>query len=130
VNAAIALSIVVVAVEVIRDRGGRPSWSARFPWAVAFGFGLLHGLGFASALTDIGLPPENVPAALLFFNVGVELGQVGFVLLVVALLWSHRRLQAELPRWSVPVGVYGMGAFASFWFISRFVAIVAPPVVL
>ena len=74
VNAAIALSIVIVAIEVLRDRQGEPSWTARFPWAVSFGFGLLHGFGFASALTDIGLPEANVPSALLFFNIRVELG--------------------------------------------------------
>jgi hydrogenase/urease accessory protein HupE len=130
VNAAIALSIVIVAVEVIQERRGEPSWTGRYPWAVAFGFGLLHGFGFASALTDIGLPPENVPAALLFFNVGVEIGQVCFVLLVLALLWSHRRLQAELPRWSETFGVYAMGTVASFWFINRLANIIIPRTVL
>jgi hypothetical protein len=130
VNAAIALSIVVVAVEVFKDRQGEPSWTGRYPWVVAFGFGLLHGFGFASALTDIGLPQENVPAALLFFNVGVELGQIGFVLMVLALLWSHRRLQAQFPRWSATFGVYTMGAVASYWFISRMVNILIPKVVL
>jgi hypothetical protein len=130
VNAAIALSIVVVAAEVLRERAGARTWSGQFPWAVAFGFGLLHGFGFATALTAIGLPPENVPAALLFFNVGVELGQLGFVLLVLALLWSHRRLQAEMPRWTEPAGVYAMGALASFWFVGRFIALVLPPVTL
>ncbi|MEL7450014.1 MAG: HupE/UreJ family protein [Pseudomonadota bacterium] len=130
VNAAIALSIAVVAVEVINERRGQRTWSGQYPWAVAFGFGLLHGLGFASALTGIGLPPENVPSALLFFNVGVELGQIAFVLLVLALLWAHRRLQAELPQWSTPIGVYAMGAVASFWLIDRVVRLVWPPVVL
>jgi hypothetical protein len=130
VNAAIALSIVIVAVEVVRERQGEPSWTGRFPWAVAFGFGLLHGFGFASALTDIGLPPENVPAALLFFNVGVEIGQLGFVFLVLAILWSHRRLKAELPRWSESVGVYLMGSVASFWFLSRLFNIVFPPTII
>lgn len=130
VNAAIALSIVIVAVEVINERRGEPSWTGRYPWAVAFGFGLLNGFGFAGALTNIGLPPENVPAALLFFNVGVEIGQISFVLLVLALVWSHRRLQAELPRWSETLGVNTMGAIASFWFISRLVNILVPRVVL
>ncbi len=119
VNAAIALSIVIVAVEILRERQGERSWTGRFPWAVAFGFGLLHGFGFASALTDIGLPQENVPAALLFFNVGVEIGQIGFVLLVLALAWSHRRLKALLPTWSESVGIYAMGTLASFWFVGR-----------
>jgi hypothetical protein len=130
VNAAIALSIVIVAVEVVRDRKGEPSWTARFPWAVSFGFGLLHGFGFASALTDIGLPEENVPAALLFFNIGVEIGQIAFVLLVLALVWSHRRLKAEPPRWAETVGVYVVGSVASFWFISRMYLIVFPPILV
>ncbi len=130
VNAGIALSIVIVAVEVLKARGGERTWSVAYPWAVAFGFGLLHGLGFATALTAIGLPPENVPAALLFFNVGVELGQLAFVFVVLAVAWSHRRLQALLPAWYETAGVYAMGTLASVWFIGRFVDIVAPPVVL
>ncbi len=130
VNAAIALSIVVVAVEIVRERRGIPSFTRRCPWAVAFGFGLLHGFGFATALMDIGLPAENVPAALLFFNVGVELGQLAFVLMVLGLVWSHRRLEAEPPRWSETAAIYAMGTVASFWFITRFVDIVAPPQVL
>lgn len=130
VNAAIALSIVIVAVEVLKERKGEPSWTSRFPWAVAFGFGLLHGLGFASALTDIGLPRENLPAALLFFNVGVEIGQIAFVLLVLALIRAHRRLQAMPPQWSETFGVYTMGAIASFWFISRMIGMIVPKVVL
>lgn len=119
VNAAIALSIAIVAVEVIKYKRGEPSLSARMPWAIAFGFGLLHGFGFAGALTDIGLPPENLPAALLFFNVGVELGQVTFVFLVLALLWSHRTLQTAFPRWSETAAIYGVGIIGSYWFLTR-----------
>lgn len=130
VNAAIALSIAVVAVEVVRSRRGHQSWSAEYPWAVAFGFGLLHGFGFATALTDIGLPAASIPAALLFFNVGVEIGQLAFVLLVLALYRSHAILRAELPRWTEGVGVYAMGTLACFWFFDRLAAIVLPPVTL
>jgi hypothetical protein len=119
VNAAIALSIVFLAVEIIKLRQGKPCLSARYPWAIAFGFGLLHGFGFASALTDIGLPPENLPAALLFFNVGVEIGQVGFVLLVLALFASHKTLKARFPKWSEGFSIYAIGSLASFWFITR-----------
>jgi len=119
VNAAIALSIAIVAVEVLKHQRGEVCWSARIPWVIAFGFGLLHGFGFAGALTKIGLPQDNIPAALLFFNVGVELGQLAFVLVVLALAWSHRTLQANLPLWSRPATVYGMGAIGSFWFLSR-----------
>ncbi len=126
VNAAIALSIVFVAVEVIKLRQGQPGWSARYPWAVAFGFGLLHGFGFAGALTSIGLPSENLPAALLFFNVGVELGQLAFVLTVLVMLRAHQQLDARLPKSGETVVVYAMGGIASFWFLSRFNMILAP----
>lgn len=121
VNAAIALSIVYVAVEVIKHRRGIACWSARAPWAVAFGFGLLHGFGFAGALTDVGLPAENVPAALLFFNIGVELGQLLFVFAVLLLMRCHQILRAELPRWGQTSAICGIGALASYWFISRVV---------
>lgn len=119
VNAAIALSIVYVAVEVLKHRRGIPCWSARAPWAVAFGFGLLHGFGFAGALTEVGLPPENLPAALLFFNIGVELGQLLFVFAVLLLIRCHRVLAAEVPRWGHTSALYGIGAVASYWFIAR-----------
>jgi len=118
VNAAIALSIVFIAVEILRLRRGQRCLSAKYPWAIAFGFGLLHGFGFASALTDIGLPPENLPAALLFFNMGVEIGQVGFVLLVLALIESHKALKANLPRWAETASIYSIGSIAAFWFVS------------
>lgn len=127
VNAAIALSIVYVAVEVLHYRRGEMTWSVRYPWGVAFGFGLLHGFGFAGALTKIGLPAENLPLALLFFNVGVELGQIGFVFLVLGLLWSHRQLQTTFPKWSQPALVYAMGSVASFWFITRVYMLLQPP---
>ena len=125
VNIAIALSIVFVAVEVLKHRRGEPCLSARLPWAIAFGFGLLHGFGFAGALTDIGLPQETLPLALLFFNIGVEIGQLCFVAVVLTLYWCHRTLSAHLPRWSEGAAVYSMGAVASFWFLSRFSAMVA-----
>ena len=126
VNAAIALSIVFVAVEVTKHRRGQRTLSVRYPWAVAFGFGLLHGMGFAGALTQIGLPAENLLSALLFFNVGVELGQVGFVLLVLALLAAHRPLQTRFPTWSKPAVVYAMGSVASFWFLGRAFVLLSP----
>ena len=128
VNAAIALSIVIVAIEILKHRRGERCLSARYPWAVAFGFGLLHGFGFAGALSDIGLPEANLPAALLFFNIGVEIGQIAFVLIVLALSWAHRTLRAELPRWAESWAVYAMGSVASFWFVSRFMMLLSPPV--
>ena len=126
VNALIALSIVFVAIEVLKLREDRPGWSATYPWVVAFGFGLLYGFGFAGALTDIGLSASNLPAALLFFNVGVELGQLAFVFVVFAVAWSHRQLQALVPEWTETAAIYGMGTVATAWFLDRFGAIVAP----
>lgn len=126
VNALIALSIVFVAVEVLKLKRGNPGLSARYPWAVAFGFGLLHGFGFAGALTSIGLPAASLPAALLFFNIGVELGQLAFVLIVLLAAWAHRELSAALPRWSESGAIYAVGVLASFWFLGRVAAIVEP----
>ncbi len=125
VNALIALSIAILAVEVIKHRRGDPCLSARLPWLIAFGFGLLHGFGFAGALTKIGLPPESLPAALLFFNVGVELGQLSFVILVLLVYWCNRVLQVAIPSWFTPASIYGMGAVGSFWFLSRVALIVS-----
>jgi hypothetical protein len=125
VNAAIALSIVFVAVEAVKLRRGEGGLTARWPWLVAFGFGLLHGLGFASALTALGLPHADVPAALLFFNVGVEVGQLGFVLLALALAWSQRILGARPGPAAQLAGIYAVGAIAGFWLIERVVAMVS-----
>jgi hypothetical protein len=119
VNAAIALSIVFVAVEAIKVRRGEGGLTARWPWVVAFGFGLLHGLGFAAALTALGLPAADVPSALLFFNLGVELGQIAFVLLALALAWSLRTLQARPAPALQVAGIYAVGAVAAFWLIDR-----------
>src|SRR5438477_548275 len=79
VEATIALSIMLVAVEVLNARHGKPSLTARLPWLVAFSFGLLHGFGFAGALAEVGLPQHAIPVALMFFNIGVEIGQLTFV---------------------------------------------------
>src|ERR1700683_3799238 len=91
VEAAIALSIVLVAVEIVNARRGNPSLAARWPWVVAFCFGLLHGFGFAGALAEVGLPHHAIPVALLFFNLGVEIGQLVFVaaVLMVGALFHH-----------------------------------------
>ncbi len=85
VEACIALSIMFVAAEIIRGRQGQPGLTERAPWVVAFAFGLLHGLGFAGALSEVGLPQQAIPLALLFFNVGVELGQLTFIAVVLGL---------------------------------------------
>ncbi|WP_206046906.1 HupE/UreJ family protein [Mangrovimicrobium sediminis] len=119
VEACIALSIVFVAAEIVHRERGLPSLTARRPWIVAFTFGLLHGLGFAAALGEIGLPQSAVPAALLFFNVGVEIGQLLFVAAVLLFGWVARQaLRSEPPRWR-EVPAYAVGALAMFWVIER-----------
>jgi len=96
VEATIALSIVLVAVEILNARHGKPSLTARMPWLVAFSFGLLHGFGFAGALAEVGLPQHAIPIALLFFNVGVEMGQLVFVAAVLSIMWLSRQAAARL----------------------------------
>lgn len=124
VNAAIALSIVFIGVEIIRLQRGDMGLTVRQPWIVAFCFGLLHGFGFATALTNLGLPPGDLPLALFSFNAGVEIGQVAFVLLVLALAWSARALEVRWPRWTLPIPAYAIGGIASFWFIVRMAMII------
>ena len=124
-NACIALSIVFVGVEMVREQRGESGLTARYPWTVAFAFGLVHGIGFASALAGLGIERRLLPAALLFFNIGVEVGQLAFVLLVLALIWAHRRLNAVLPRWGDLVPAYAIGSVAMFWFIGRLVRVLA-----
>jgi hypothetical protein len=124
VEAAIALSIVFVAVEAVKVARGEGGLAARHPWVVAFGFGLLHGLGFASALAQLGIPPSEVPLALLFFNVGVEIGQLGFILVVLTAIRSLRRLRLDPPHWSRGAAVYLVGTLAAFWFVERTAAMI------
>ncbi len=97
VEAVIALSIVFVAAEIIHARHGRVGLAARAPWLVAFAFGLLHGFGFAGALSEIGMPQGYIPAALLFFNLGVEAGQLAFVAVVLVTAAGLRRIWRPLP---------------------------------
>jgi hydrogenase/urease accessory protein HupE len=123
VEATIALSIVLVCTECLRVGD---SLARRAPWLVAFAFGLLHGLGFASALLAIGLPEDHVPAALLFFNVGVELGQLGVIAVVILLALASRRLAGRFgvrPGWLRTGVVYAMGTVAASWSIERIVAV-------
>jgi hydrogenase/urease accessory protein HupE len=119
VEATIALSIVFLAVEIVHARRGRPGFAHRLPWLVAFVFGLLHGFGFAGALADVGLPPDDIPLALLFFNLGVEAGQLAFIAALIALYATVRRLAAfdlrRLDAWAA----YGVGSIAAFWVIDR-----------
>jgi hypothetical protein len=126
VEAAIALSIVFLAMEVVRGWEGRQSLTHRQPWLVAFGFGLLHGLGFAGALADVGLPQAEIPVALLFFNIGVEIGQLLFVAVVLAGLALIRRIPAPLPAWAAYAPVYLIGITGAYWVIERVAAMTVP----
>jgi len=124
-NACIALSIAFVGVEIIKQQRGEIGVTARHPWVVAFAFGLVHGIGFASALAGLGLERRLLPAALLFFNIGVEIGQLAFVLVVLALIWAHRRLGAVLPRWGEALPAYAIGSVSMFWFFGRLARVFA-----
>ena len=121
VEAAIALSILLLAVEIVRLERGEVGFSVRWPWVVAFAFGLLHGFGFASALTDLGLPPGDVPLALFAFNVGVECGQIAFVAGVLAVSSVARRIRygGFAQRRALSAAPYAIGTLAAFWFFER-----------
>ncbi|MGL4542603.1 MAG: HupE/UreJ family protein, partial [Polymorphobacter sp.] len=121
VEAIIALSIVFVASEIVQGLRGREGLAARYPWLVAFSFGLLHGLGFAGALAEVGLPANSIPLALLFFNVGVEIGQLLFIAAVLAvtrLLWRLAGDRVNL-RAAAIIPAYLIGGVASYWVIER-----------
>jgi len=126
VEAAIALSIVFVAAEIIHSRDGHAGLTERFPWIVAFTFGLLHGFGFASALNEVGLPQTAIPVALLFFNVGVEIGQLLFIASVFAVIAFARQITRRhavtSPVWAWRVPPYAIGSFAMLWVIQRIAA--------
>lgn len=120
VEAVIALSILFLSVEIVHGRQGRPGCTARWPWLVAFIFGLLHGFGFAGALAETGLPQHAIPAALIFFNVGVELGQLLFVLSVVLLTWLlHQMKQQKILERAETVVIYSIGGLSTFWLFER-----------
>jgi hydrogenase/urease accessory protein HupE len=124
-NAAIALSILFLGPEIVRTWRGETSFTIRHPWVVAFAFGLLHGFGFASALTGAGLPQGDLPLALLSFNVGVEIGQLGFVALILCLARSFRVLQIQWPRWVQALPAYTVGTLGAFWTVQRVALLVA-----
>jgi hydrogenase/urease accessory protein HupE len=121
VEATIALSILLLACEIIRAERGQASMTAKCPWLVAFSFGLLHGFGFASALTEIGLPQGDIPLALFAFNVGVEAGQLIFIAMVLATLRCAKliRFPALVERHARSVASYAIGSMAAYWFIDR-----------
>ena len=119
VEAVIALSIVFLAVEIIKDDNGQLRLAKQQPWIVCFGFGLLHGLGFAGALSDIGLPPNDIPAALLAFNLGVEAGQLCFIGVLAALVFVWRFFALPISQITTLVTAYGIGSVSMFWLIER-----------
>ncbi len=148
VEATIALSILFLATELARRAAGTsasapagaPAVAAagvgaplppeppitlaiRYPWLVAFAFGLLHGFGFAGALSEVGLPAQAIPLALLFFNIGVEIGQVMFVAAVLAAGWLLRRVSLAPPRWAPRAAAYVIGSLAAFWVCERTLAV-------
>ena len=122
-EAIIALSIAVVAMEILHGLDGRPGLTARAPWIVAFSFGLLHGFGFAGALEEVGLPQTAIPTALLMFNVGVEVGQLIFVgaFLLLRTAWQ-RALRLPSPDWMTRTATYGIGTVAMYWVLERVIA--------
>ena len=125
VVAVIALSILFLATEIIHMQQGKIGLAQRYPWLVAFIFGLLHGFGFAGALSEIGLPQSDIPLALLFFNIGVEVGQLIFVATVLLIGMILRRLISQPMRWGETVITYMIGGIAAFWTIERVAAFAA-----
>lgn len=120
VEAVIALSIVFLAVEIINNLNGKQTITSKKPWLVAFTFGLLHGFGFAGALANIGLPQQDIPWALAFFNIGVELGQIAFVL-VVLIFMRLLALKKKWPLFVKKMPAYAIGSLAAFWLVERVV---------
>ena len=118
-NAAIALSILFLGPEIVRVWRGETSFTIRHPWVVAFGFGLLHGFGFASGLSTVGMPKAEIPLALLMFNIGVEIGQLAFVILMLLAYRSLRVLEFRWPRWVEFAPGYAIGSLGAYWTIQR-----------
>jgi hydrogenase/urease accessory protein HupE len=123
VEVLIAVSILVLALELARGPAARPTLLRRFPWGMAFLFGLLHGLGFAGALAEIGLPPDDLPLALFSFNLGIEAGQLAFVACVVVLGLLLRPLLRRRPAWADLVPAYGIGCLAAYWVLQRLLGV-------
>ena len=118
-EAVIALSILLLAVEALRKGQGEVTLAERFPWLIAFTFGLVHGLGFAGALSEIGVPQNEVPLALLMFNVGVETGQLLFVVVVSSLLAAWARISRGSSALVARSAPYAIGGIAAFWTLQR-----------
>jgi len=118
-NAAIALSILFLGPEIVRVWRGQTSFTIQHPWVVAFAFGLLHGFGFASGLSTVGMPQAEIPLALLMFNIGVELGQIAFVVLILLIYRSIKVLAFHWPRWVEFAPGYVIGSLGAYWTIQR-----------
>jgi len=125
IQLAIALSVFLLAAELARRSQAEPSIMRRWPWGFALGFGLLHGLGFAGALADVGLPHREIPVALLSFNAGIEIGELTVVSTVLAVGRLLLPAASSLPRWAKMVPLYAMGSLAAFWCFQRLAAVVA-----
>jgi hydrogenase/urease accessory protein HupE len=119
IESLVALSIVFVAVELARHYLGDDGLTVRYPWLISFTFGLLHGFAFAGSLADIGLPPHNIPFALLLFNLGVEIGQLMFVAAVFVFIGLLHLLPKRLPSWTRWAAPYAIGTLASYWMFER-----------
>lgn len=122
-EAVISLSILFLALEIVRMRSGEVTFTQRRPWLVAFAFGLFHGLGFAGALSQVGVPAHEVPLALLMFNVGVEAGQVFFLVAVVGVFAGLRRVPLPMPQGTWRLMPYTIGGLAAFWTIQRVISV-------
>ena len=118
-EAIIALSILFLASEIVHKHNGQIGLTERYPWVIAFLFGLFHGLGFAGALSEIGVPQHEVPLALFMFNVGVETGQLIFIAAVLSVMALFRRLPLRAPEGAWRVAPYAIGGLAAFWTIQR-----------
>lgn len=118
IEALVALSIILLAVEIVHRYRGQIGLSVRFPWLIALTFGLLHGAAFAGALEEVGLPPHSLLLSLFLFNVGVEVGQLCFVASVLGIAWIVRT-HTKLPSWTRWVPPYAVGSLAAFWFLDR-----------
>ena len=119
----IAATVLVLAAELATEEGERPNLLRRRPWLMAFGFGLIHGMGFAGALSEVGLPSEEIPMALFSFNVGIEIGQIAFVILMAAIGWMIRQLLRDIPPWLARLPAYGIGIMAAYWCFERTVSL-------
>jgi len=111
---------------LVRAPDAPPTLARRHPWIIAFAFGLLHGLAFAGALSDIGLPPDAAPQALLLFNLGVEAGQLLFIAAALAVLWLLRRTRLAAAwsarAWATAAPAYVIGGLSAYWLIERTLA--------